>query len=316
MEMQKTNSESIVEEIYSKGDMAKIYKAIFRSIEEITELLRYEPISKTTSKNDFGEEQLNLDKETDEVIYKNLKESGVVYNACSEESTQPQVLNEDGNYTVCFDPLDGSSIVDANFAVGSIFGIWPKTDLIGESCRKMVGASLAVYGTKSCALVYDSEKDQVDELTFRRVGDEKKWVITGENIKIAEKAKTFAPGNLAVVKHLPSYKKVIDWYIENGKKLRYSGGMAPDVYHMFHKREGVFLYPGIKEKNIAKLRVLYECAPIALLVEKAGGCASDGHIPILDTVVDSYEMRCPVYLGSKEDIERVDKFIKEVEEEQ
>lgn len=113
---------------------------------------------------------------------------------------------------------------------------------------------------------------------------------------------------------MPGYRKAIDWFIDSGKKLRYSGGMAPDVYHMFNKKEGVFLYPGIKEKKIAKLRVLFECAPIALLVEKAGGMASDGHIPILDTIVDSYEMRCPVYMGSKNDILKVDGFIKEFED--
>jgi len=304
-----------METIYSTGDMAKIYGAIFKSMEEITDLMRYEPISKTTTQNDFGEDQLNVDKETDEIIYKNLKESGVVYNACSEESIHPQVLNEDGGYTVCFDPLDGSSIVDANFAVGSIFGIWPKTDLIGESCRKMVGACLGVYGTKTVALVYNQDKDEVDELTYRRVDGEYKWTVTEENIKICEKdAKTFAPGNLSVIGQLPGYKHAVDWFIAQGKKLRYSGGMAPDVYHIFHKKEGIFMYPGIKEKKIAKLRVLYECAPIALLIEKAGGMATDGHIPILDLVVDSYEMRTPVYLGSSNDIERVDKFIKDAED--
>lgn len=303
-----------MEEIYSSGDMAKIYKAIFLSLEQITDMMRYEPVSMTSDKNDFGEQQCNLDIETDDIIYKNLKDSGVVYSACSEESTQPRVLNEDGNYTITFDPLDGSSIVDANFAVGSIFGIWPKSELIGVSCREMVGACLAIYGTKSCAVVYDQEGDHVDELTYRRFGTEKRWVITDENMRIAENAKTFAPGNLSVIKELPGYKHAIDWYIETGKKLRYSGGMAPDVYHILHKKEGVFFYPGIKEKKIAKLRVLYECAPIAFLIEKAGGIATDGHIPILDTVVDSYEMRCPIYLGSKNDVERVDKFIKDAED--
>jgi sedoheptulose-bisphosphatase len=303
-----------MEEIYSTGDMAKIYKAIFKSLEEITELIRYEPISKTTTKNDFGEEQLNVDKETDEIIFKNLKDSGVVYSACSEETAHPQILNEDGGYIVCFDPLDGSSIVDANFAVGSIFGIWPKWELVGSSCRNQVGACLGVYGTKTVALVYDQEKDQVDELTYRKIDGEKKWVITEEAMKIKPDAKTFAPGNLSVIKELPSYKHVVDWYIKENKKLRYSGGMAPDVYHIFHKKEGVFLYPGIKEKKIAKLRVLYECAPIALLVEKAGGKATDGHIDILDTIVDGYEMRCPVYLGSTNDIDKVDAIIKESEE--
>lgn len=304
-----------METIYSTGDIAKIYTAIFKSMEEITDLMRYEPVSKTTTMNDFGEEQLNVDKETDEIIFKNLKESGVVYNACSEENINPQVLCEDGKFTVCFDPLDGSSIVDANFAVGSIFGIWNKTDLIGESCRNMISACLGVYGTKTVALVYNQDKDEVDELTYRRVDGEYKWIITDEGIKIREKdAKTFAPGNLAVTKELPGYKHAVDHFIASGKKLRYSGGMAPDVYHIFHKKEGVFLYPGIKAKKIAKLRVLYECAPIAFLTEKAGGIATDGHIPILDLVVDGYEMRTPIYLGSKNDIELVDKFIKDAEE--
>mmetsp|Transcript_5843 Transcript_5843/g.6587 ORF Transcript_5843/g.6587 Transcript_5843/m.6587 type:complete len:313 (-) Transcript_5843:11-949(-) len=304
-----------MEDIYSTGDMAKIYAAIFKSLEEITDLMRYEPVAKTTTKNDFGEEQLNVDKETDDIIFKNLKESGVVYNACSEENIIPQVLNEDGNYTVCFDPLDGSSIVGANFAVGSIFGIWPKTDLIGESCRNQIGACLGVYGTKTVVLVYNQDKDEVDELTYRRIDGELKWVVSEENIRICEKdTKTFAPGNLSVIKELPGYKHAVDWFISQGMKLRYSGGMAPDVYHIFNKKEGIFMYPGIKKKKIAKLRVLYECAPIALLIEKAGGMATDGHIPILDLVVDSYEMTTPVYLGSSKDIEMVDKFIMDAEE--
>jgi sedoheptulose-bisphosphatase len=175
-----------VQRVNSVGEVGKIYDAIFKSLEEITDLMRYEPISKTTTKNDFGEEQLNVDKETDEIIYKNLKESGVVYSACSEESIHPTVLNEDGAYTVCFDPLDGSSIVDANFAVGSIFGIWPKSELIGESCRKMIGACLGVYGTKTVALVYNQDKDRVDELTYRRVDGEYKWLTTETGMQIAK----------------------------------------------------------------------------------------------------------------------------------
>lgn len=176
----------IIENIHFKGDIAKIYAAIFKSMEQITNLMRYEPVWYADTKNDFGEDQLNVDKETDEIIYNNLRESGVVYNACSEESVNPQVLNEDGNYTVCFDPLDGSSIVGANFAVGSIFGIWPKTDLIGESCRKMVGACLGVYGTKTVAVIYNHEKDYVDELTYRRVDGVYKWLLTAENMQIAQ----------------------------------------------------------------------------------------------------------------------------------
>ena len=303
-----------MEHIYASGDMAKIYKAIFKSCEEITEMMRFEPVSMTSDTNDFGEQQFNVDKDTDDIIYKNLKDSGVVYSACSEESTQPRVLNEDGNYTITFDPLDGSSIVEANFAVGSIFGIWPKSELIGVSCREMIGACLAIYGTKTCAVVYDQEKDQVDELSYRRVGDEKKWVITDENIRIAEDAKTFAPGNLRVAKELTGYKNLILWYIDAGKTLRYSGGVAPDVFHILNKKEGVFFYP-VKERKNAKLRVLYECAPLAFLVEKAGGIAIDGEIPTLDTIVDSYEIKCPVYLGSKNDVERIVKFIKEGENE-
>jgi sedoheptulose-bisphosphatase len=177
---------TIIEDLNFKGDIAKIYAAIFKSMEQITNLMRYEPVSMTSTQNDFGEDQLNVDKETDEIIYACLKESGVVYNACSEESVNPQVLSEDGKYTVCFDPLDGSSIVGANFAVGSIFGIWPKTDLIGESCRMMVGACLGVYGTKTVAVIYNHEKDIVDELTYRRVEGTYKWVLTAENMRIAE----------------------------------------------------------------------------------------------------------------------------------
>ena len=300
-----------MEELYTTDEIAKVYDSILKCVEEITELIRFNLVKITDTKNHFGEEQLNIDKETDEIIYRNLKESGVVYSACSEESIHPTILNEEGKYIVTFDPLDGSSILDAKWAVGSIFAIWPKIDLIGASCREIVGAALAIYGNKACAVIYSSEKDQVDELTYWKIDGVTSWVITDDKIKLKEDAKHFAPGNLRITKDLPNYKNVIDWYIINGKRLRYSGGMASDFYHMLHKKDGVFLYPGIKDnKKTLTLRVLYECAPLAFLTEKAGGIATDGEAPILDIIVDEYAMKTPIFMGSKNDIERVGRIMK------
>lgn len=121
-----------------------------------------------SSKNEFGKIQSDIDLEADKIIFKHLKESGVVAAAASEESPsvsdltlfndllQRNVINPDGQYYVTFDPIDGSSVIDANFSVGSIYGIWATTDVEGQTGRNLVGAALAVYGTRTTINIYNA----------------------------------------------------------------------------------------------------------------------------------------------------------------
>lgn len=120
--------------------------------------------------------QLDFDVQIDSILFDALRDCGVVYAASSEERPYLVKLNDNGKFFVTFDPLDGSSIIDSNLAIGTIAGIWRKPegveDVIGMTCRKdMVGAALSCYGSRSNIVLYNAATDTVDELTLQRTED-------------------------------------------------------------------------------------------------------------------------------------------------
>lgn len=138
---------------------------------------------------------------------------------------------------VTYDPLDGSSIIDTNFAIGSIFSIW-RTDpsnLVGKTLGDQVNAVITVYGPRTTALIYNSSRKIVQELTLI----EKEWVISHEHLVIKPKSKMFSPGNLRAVNENQAYDKVVTAWIRKGYTLRYTGGLVPDVGQIFIKGHGV-----------------------------------------------------------------------------
>jgi len=137
--------------------------------------------------------------------------------------------------------LDGSSIVDTNFTIGSIFAIWPAGDLNKMTGRDIVGGALALYGSRTNIIIYNANKDCIDELTLQQVsGDQYAWIVSDKNIKIRPSGKYFSPGNTRSIQGNKGYHECIKFWSKNGYILRYSGGMAPDCYHVFKKGEGVF----------------------------------------------------------------------------
>merc|ERR1712193_452980 len=197
--------------------------------------------------------------------FEKLKASGVCAVASSEET--PEEVELGGSlYGVAFDPLDGSSIVDANFAVGSIFGVWEGKTLLNRTGREQKAAIMAQYGPRISMAVAIAGRSGGMELTyFENDG----WKLTKE-LKIASEGKVFAPGNLRASAENPKYNELVQYWISNAYTLRYTGGMVPDVYHILFKGKGVFSNVS-SPKTKTKLRLLYECAPIALIVEACGG---------------------------------------------
>lgn len=109
------------------------------------------------SRNEFGKVQSDIDLEANDIIFKHLKKTGVTYGCASEESPQFNAINEEGEYFVTFDPIDGSSVIDCNFSVGSIFGIWSTKDIEGKKARdNFVGAAVAIYGTRTTLIIYNA----------------------------------------------------------------------------------------------------------------------------------------------------------------
>ena len=273
------------------------------------------------SQNASGDHQLELDLACDQCVFDSVRRSGVYATVASEETPQEtnvldehQDLQDDtttSNYfSLGCDPLDGSSIIDANFSVGSIYGIWPGTRLIGRSGREQVAAAVALYGPRTVLCVALPTVQKVFEVTL--VNDRTEWHLSCDAVVIESTTvgKLFAPGNLRATNDHPQYKALVEYWMQEGYQLRYSGGMVPDVYHIFAKGKGIFTNVS-SAKAKAKLRLLYEVAPLGLIVECAGGAAMDeaSDRSVLDIVIDDCDHRLGVCFGGKADVEIYKKFM-------
>jgi len=236
-------------------------------------------------------------------FFEALSRSKNVVIAASEEKPIEQELCEEGTqqFSVAFDPLDGSSIFDVNFSVGTIFGIWPGRGLVGRTGREQIAAGYSVYGSRT-VLVLSVGSLGVHQFTLDGI----EWVLSRADLKIRE-GKTFAPANLRTTTELSAYNKLIEYYMKNRYTLRYTGGMVPDVHHMLIKGQGVFTNP-VSSSSPAKLRLLYECFPLAKVVEDSGGLSSDGNISILDRISQSTDERTQICLGSQAEVNRFCEF--------
>merc|ERR1712078_55409 len=241
-------------------------------------------------------------------IFENLKASGAVATASSEE--EPTEVNMGGEgYSVAFDPLDGSSIIDTNFAVGTIFGVWPGSKLTGITGKEQKAAGLGVYGPRTTiTLAVDGidgahEFLLIDDMSSRHG----QWVLTQSFHTIGE-GKLFAPGNLRATQDNAGYEQLFKYWYDNQYQLRYTGGMVPDVNQIMVKGKGVFVNAESKSAK-AKLRLLYEVAPIGYVIEKAGGKSSDGEKSVLEIPVVGTEDRTQVAYGSAEEVKRFEELV-------
>eukprot|EP01062_Namystynia_karyoxenos_P016162 TRINITY_DN1588_c1_g4_i1.p2 TRINITY_DN1588_c1_g4~~TRINITY_DN1588_c1_g4_i1.p2 ORF type:complete len:346 (+),score=108.72 TRINITY_DN1588_c1_g4_i1:69-1040(+) len=298
--------------------LCKVLSAIADSCEAIGSYLRVASGSaKHGAQNAFGDEQLEVDVATDKAVFDRLRACGSCSIAASEETPVETDLGGSG-YSVAFDPLDGSSIVDANWSVGSIFGVWPGRGFLGRRCREQVAAVVAVYGprvTLAVALAGAAGGGAAFELTLRRPGE---WRVTQPRFKVAPAGKIFAPGNLRATDDHPGYRQLVQHWIAGRYTLRYTGGMVPDVYHILIKGKGIFTnVPSNAAK--AKLRLIYEVAPIALLIECAGGesCTApsvDGKLfaapsSILDVTVGGLDQRLGTCYGGTAEVATYKRFV-------
>jgi fructose-1,6-bisphosphatase I len=253
--------------------------------------------------NLYGEEQLALDVLSDRIIKKRLIHSGVVCNIASEEMDEIFQAQADshGLYSVGYDPLDGSSLVDVNLAVGTIVSIYKGCDLL-QTGRNQVAALYILYGPR-VSLVY-SVGNGVHEFTMNQLME---FTLTRENVTMKPSGDIYSPGGLRK-KYLPGDAEFINYLEAKGSKLRYSGGFVPDINQVLMKGKGIFMYPALQGSPNGKLRLLFELNPMAYLIEQAGGAASNGKIPILDLKPESLDHRAPIYIGCKEEVAKAVEF--------
>jgi len=284
-------------------ELRHLLDAIARATKYVDFAIGARTVGAVGSVNVFGEEQLKLDVLSNRIIEQELCESGLVASYVSEENPEAITCHgEKGRFGVVFDPLDGSSLVDVNFAVGSIFGIYGGGDVIGQKPRDQVAACYIVYGPRT-RMVYAAKGKGVHEFELNDAGE---YVLSQEFLGVGDDAKHYAPGNLRVCEENPAYRRVVEDWLKRGLTLRYSGGMVPDVHHILRKGDGVFCYPGGGTKYPrGKLRLAFECGPLSYIVEEAGGTSSDGKASILDQRLDQIDQRTPIIVGSKNEVMRV-----------
>jgi fructose-1,6-bisphosphatase I len=259
------------------------------------------PAGKKT-RNVYGEEQMPLDKYADSVFINALKTSRLVrYIATEEQEAVIEVERPKNNYGVVFDPLDGSSLIDVNFCIGTIIGIYPGHVL--DKGSQLVAALYMLYGPLT-TLTYTSGKG-VHEFVMDGAGD---FVLRQRDIRIPE-GKIYAPGALRK-DYLPAHARWIEHLEQSGYKLRFSGCFVADVHQILHKG-GVFTYPGIRGRENGKLRLLYEANPMGKLIHEAGGAISNGKGDILEMQPEAINQVTPIYIGGKNEIALVEKFMRE-----
>lgn len=278
--------------------MNEIIKSIQKSTIEIQKIIAQGDMGKSEEQNSTGDIQLKLDIISDKVIERNFKKLKSVKRIVSEEQENIVEINEDGEYLIAYDPLDGSSLVDVNFSVGSIYGIY-KNDFTGHN---IVASIYVVFGPRIEMIICDGET-----VKLYRMKNEDFYYL--KDIKMNESGNLNSPGATQKCWY-PHHKEMIEKMFEEKYTLTYSGGMVPDLHHILLRGGGLFSYPSASDKPEGKLRQLFEVFPFAHIFETAGGGATDGKSRVLDIPTRHIHDTSPCFFGSNDEINRVLKAYK------
>ncbi len=280
----------------------------------------------TSRYNYSGEQQQKLDLLANRTIELCLGYRGNVGVIASEELDEPKVITRSGTagkYVVVFDPLDGSSNVDVNVSVGTIFAIYERdtTNFNGSSPvadvlqpgKQQLAAGYIVYGS-STMLVYTTGEGVHMFTLDPSVGA---FVLANENVKMPEKGKTYSVNEANCASFPLGYQEYLKWCKteEAGPfTSRYIGSLVAD-FHRTLLRGGIFLYPPTAKSPGGKLRLVYEANPVAFLAEQAGGVATDGQTRIMEKTPRSLHERTPLVVGSKTEVNRLMEYMAKYPEE-
>lgn len=280
--------------------MQEIFDTLKEIAKEVQKLLWQANTKYLESSNSTGDKQLEVDVIADKLIEKKLLQLSCIKGVCSEEK-DGAILKESGEYLIAYDPLDGSSLIDSNLSVGSIFGIYTK-DFEGKNIKAgayiLYGPRLEmVFAQKEVLHLGFNGKEWVEK-TLPKLKNEGKINATGGTQKNWDK------------KHRAFVQSLFDI----GYRLRYSGGMVPDLHQILIKGGGIFSYPATSDAKKGKLRKLFEVFPFAYIYELCGGEATDGRERILDLPCDNLHDTTPCYFGSKKEIEKLKTTFKDSNE--
>jgi len=271
-----------------------------------------EVIGATGRINVQGEEVQKLDEFANETLVRCLGYRGTIGILVSEEDDEPHVIQEaeSGKYIVLFDPLDGSSNINANVSIGTIFSILQRDPVrrgldvmahILQPGRNQVAAVYVIYGS-STVLAYTAGEGVHMFTLDPSIGA---YLLARENVRMPASGRIYSVNEAYRASFPEPIQRYLDWVKVSGNySSRYIGSLVAD-FHRTLIRGGVFLYPGTKRSPQGKLRLLYEANPLAFVAEQAGGLASDGEQRILDKLPQTMHERTPLIIGSKDEVQRV-----------
>lgn len=276
-------------------------------------------LGKADSSNIHGEQQQKLDVFANEKMIQALDHTGKICAMASEEVDD--IINipskyPKGKYLVVFDPLDGSSNIDVNISIGTIFGIYKRVSSDGDGCRQdfmqpgrnLVAAGYVIYGS-STMFVYTTGRGVNGFTLDPSVGE---FLLSHENMKTPEFGSIYSINEANYHKWDERIKKFVE-HLKNIKERQYTSRYIGSLVADFHRnllKGGVFLYPGDSKNPKGKLRLLYEACPLAFIVEQAGGAATDGDIDILDIQPENLHQKTPLIIGSKFEVDLYRKYWK------
>lgn len=270
------------------------------------------------SENASGDSVQKLDMYANEKLIECLKNSGECAGIASEEMEEfvpfEPIEGKDSKYVVVFDPLDGSSNIDVNVSVGTIFGIYRRISDPSGPCQledflqkgtNMVAAGYVLYGT-STMLVYTTGHGVNGFTLDPSIGE---FCLSHKNIQIPQKGMYYSINQGYYLKFDLELRRYIDHCSDLNLRLRYIGSMVSDVHRILFQG-GIFLYPNTRKYPDGKLRLLYECNPMSMIVEQAGGkgisCKLDR---ILDLEVQELHERSTIAIGSPEMVDEMKSFV-------
>jgi len=315
---------------YAKGELSRLLSHIGIAAKivnrEVNKAGLVDILGELGSENIQGETQKKLDVFADEQFISALKASGECCGIASEENqdivTFDTNLARDGKYIVTMDPLDGSSNIDVNASIGTIFAIYRRLSDIGHEANiedflqegtRQVAAGYVIYGS-STMLVYTTGRGVNGFTLDPSIGE---FCLSHSNIQTPLNGTIYSINEGNYIKFPEGVKKYIKYCQESDKPTnrpyssRYIGSLVAD-FHRNLLKGGIFLYPSTESYPDGKLRLLYECNPMAFIAEQAGGKASDGKgNRILDIKPESLHQRVPIYVGSRKMVDRAEDLILE-----
>lgn len=267
------------------------------------------------SQNSGGEQQQKLDVLANIRFTRALTKGGEVCALVSEETESYVDLNNDGGYVIAIDPLDGSSNIDVNVSIGTIFSVYRRKSAIGKPIQEedilqtgsaQVAAGYILYGS-STMLVYTTGHG-VNGFTYESTLGE--YVLSHANMKMPENGKIYSINEGSANSFAQSVNQYIQFCKDQNYTARYIGSLVAD-FHRNLLKGGIYIYPATAKDKNGKLRLMYECNALAFLAEQAGGMATDGHTRILELKPKDLHQRTPFYVGSKNMVQKAVSFIKE-----